>query len=52
MYEQVVKLLIHAVFDQHLSKEILHAFVHEFLNQTFQMTLLAKNLRKVFAQNY
>jgi hypothetical protein len=52
MYGQVVKLLIHAVFDQHLLKEILHAFVHEFLNQIFQMILLVKNLKKAFAQSY
>jgi hypothetical protein len=51
MFVQDAMLVIHAALDLLQLSVINRVFVHEFLNQIFQMTLQAKNSRRAFAQN-
>jgi hypothetical protein len=48
----VAKSAIHAGFAQLHKIAINHVFVHEFLNQIFQMMSPVKSWKKAFAQSY
>jgi hypothetical protein len=52
MFVQDAMLVIHAALDLLQLSVINRVYVHEFLNQIFQMTLQAKSSRRASAQNY